>query len=110
MREAGLVPKSLLKVRLRCKASHAEERKAFHSTHASNSASAASAKSSKLQSPENSPKKLGEDKIRPSVYSPAQPFAPQHRSAPPQNQLHLAECNCRKSCMEGCGVLSGVGG
>ena len=29
---AGLVPKSLLKVRLRCKACHAEERAAFRST------------------------------------------------------------------------------
>jgi len=24
---------------------------------------------------------------------------------PPQNQLHLAECSCRKSCMVGCEVL-----
>jgi hypothetical protein len=54
-------------------------------------------------------KKLGEDRLRPSVYSPAQPFAPQ----PPQNQLQLAECTCRKSglkiCMVGCDVICGVG-
>jgi len=30
-------------------------------------------------------------------------------SAPPQNQLHLAECTCRKRCMVGCGVLCGAG-
>ena len=29
--------------------------------------------------------------------------------ASPQNQLHLAECTCRKSCMVGCDVLRGVG-
>jgi len=27
---------------------------------------------------------------------------------PPQNQLHLAECTCRKSCMVGCDVLRGI--
>ena len=30
-------------------------------------------------------------------------------SAAPQNQLQLAECTCRKSCVVGCDVLSGVG-
>jgi len=30
-------------------------------------------------------------------------------SAPPQNQLHLAECSRLKICMVGCGVLQGVG-
>ena len=50
---SGVASKSLLKIRLRCKAGHA-----------SNSASAA-----------------------------------------PQNQLHLAECTCRKSCVVGCDVL-----
>jgi len=48
-----------------------------------------SAKSSKLQSPENSPKKLGEDKIRPSVYSPAQPFAPQLRFASQHRKINF---------------------
>jgi len=28
-------------------------------------------------------------------------------TAAPQNQLHLAECTCRKSCMVGCDVLRG---
>ena len=28
---------------------------------------------------------------------------------PPQNQLHSANCTCRKSCMVGCDVLRGVG-
>jgi len=35
-------------------------------------------------------------------------------NAPPQNQLHLAECTCRKInlkiCVVGCEVRSGVGG
>ena len=30
-------------------------------------------------------------------------------SAAPQNQLHLAECTCRKSGMVGCDVIRGVG-
>jgi hypothetical protein len=30
-------------------------------------------------------------------------------TAAPQNQLQLAECTCRKSCMVCCGVLRGVG-
>jgi len=62
----------------------------------------------------------------------APPFAPHHRKincalqdalaekvvgcdapAAPQNQLHSAECTCRKSCIKicvvGCGVLRGLG-
>ena len=31
-------------------------------------------------------------------------------TAAPQNQLHLAECSCRKSCVVGCEVICGVGG
>jgi hypothetical protein len=31
--------------------------------------------------------------------------APQLKQ-PPQNQLHLAECTCRKSCMVGCEVTT----
>ena len=60
---AGLPPKSLLKVRLRCKAGHAKEHAAFYSA-------------PRLQ-------------LRSA-------------SASPQNQLHLAECTCRKSCMVCC--------
>jgi len=86
----GLAPESLLKIRFRCKAGHAEERAAFaprlQLRHRS------TAKSSKLQSPKNSPKKkLGEDRIRPSVYPPAQPFAPQHRKINCTLQNALAE-------------------
>jgi len=29
-------------------------------------------------------------------------------SSAPQNQLQLAECTCRKSCVVGCGVLRGL--
>ena len=32
----------------------------------------------------------------------------QLRYSAPQNQLHLANCTCRKSCMVGCEVVSGV--
>jgi len=30
-----------------------------------------------------------------------------HLKQPPQNQLQLAECSCRKICTVGCGVLRG---
>jgi len=39
----------------------------------------------------------------------AKPATPCEDRQPPQNQLHLAECTCRKSCMVGCDVLQGVG-
>jgi len=75
--------------------------------HATNSASAAPQNQANCIAKKFA-EKLGEDRIRPSVYSPAQPFAPQlrHRSLRKINcslQNALAE---KKSCMVGCDVAS----
>jgi len=54
-------------------------------------------------------RKAGHAKERAAFrFSPAIYSASHSASATPQNQLHLAECTCRKRCMVGCDVRSGV--
>jgi len=50
-------------------------------------------------------KKLGEDRIRPSVYSPAQPFAPQPRY---RSTVKSSKLQRPKICTVGCDVPRGV--
>jgi len=114
----GVASKSLLKVKVQVQ-SLPRRITCSIPLHASNSAPLPQLRKSialrKLHSPKNPPKKkLGEDRIRPSVYSPAQPFAPllqlRFRSLRKINctlQNALAE---KKSCVVGCEVLRGVGG
>jgi len=76
---AGLAPKSLLKVRLRCKACHAEERAAFRFRSTAKSIA---------------PRKLHlQKKLHGGLRCAKWGW---HIRQPPQNQLQLAECTCKK--------------
>jgi len=106
---SGVASKSLLKVRLRCKACHAlpcEDRQPPQNQ--LQFAECTCRKSCVVRCDvlrgvaSKSPLKI---RLRCKAC-----HASNSASAAPQNQLHLRNCTCRKSCMVGCDVACGVGG
>jgi len=108
----GVAPKSLLKVRLRCKTSHAEERAAFRSTPPTPQLRLPQSPQNQLQLAKCTCRKsclkicVVGCGVGSGVLHAFQLRYFSTASASPQNQ---ANCSRPKICAVGCGVLSGGG-